>query len=74
MDEVTGNCKTSVQGDDGWTVRLSSFRAVLLDIQDQGMTIKELRRLLLAHRETGKGIIGAPPDIAHYINGLERNT
>ncbi len=56
----------------GWHVALTAFRAVLLDVEGQDMTVRELRRLLLANRATGVDLIGSPVDLARYINGLER--
>jgi hypothetical protein len=53
-----------------WTIHLVLFRLALGGIANQNMTIRELRRLLLANRKTGFKLSGTPERIAEYINGL----
>lgn len=61
----------AVEQVNGWRFSLNAFRAVLLDLDRQDMTIKELRRLLLVNLKTGNGLMGNPYELARYINGLE---
>jgi hypothetical protein len=55
----------------GWWIAVIAFRQVLGGITRQDMTIRDLRRLLLANRKTGLNVAGPSHEIAAYINSLE---
>jgi len=55
----------------GWWIAVIAVRQVLGGIARQDMTIRDLRRLLLANRKTGLSIVGPAHEVAAYINGLE---
>lgn len=55
----------------GWWIAVIAFRQILGGIERQDMTIRDLRRLLLASRKTGLDVVGPSHEIAAYINGLE---
>lgn len=56
----------------GWSVACVAFRLTLGGLKNQNMTIRDLRRLLLANRKTGLFLVGGPSELARYINGLEK--
>lgn len=60
----------TIERDQGWRVDLVAFRLILGSITNQGITIRQLRRLLLSHRKAGTGLVATPEGIARHINSL----